>query len=137
MKSRIILLTCVFTLAISMFFTTGIYAYEYDYDAYTGEAIKDDISYKNTPINKLGRGTINTATCWAEVPARVFKVSNKYDPLTGLTLGTVEGVFSGIFRGLTGIFDAVTFLIPPYNKPVMQPEYALARLDGEIEDYLW
>lgn len=84
-----------------------------------------DMRYEKTPLNKLGRGIINTLTCWAEIPAEAYKVSQDKDPLTGCTLGVVEGFFTAMLRGLTGIFDAVTFIIPPYDKPLMKPEYAL------------
>lgn len=97
----------------------------------------DNIQYENSPVNKLGRGVINTATCWAEVPAAVAKVSKDSDPALGCTLGVVEGVFNGILRGITGIFDAVTFVIPPYNKPIMEPEYALKSADQKMREYLW
>ncbi|MDD4953429.1 MAG: exosortase system-associated protein, TIGR04073 family [Candidatus Omnitrophica bacterium] len=153
MRIRTILLACVVGAVVSMLAMAGAYANDQDiyYDSdnqdiyydgdyhhiYYDSIVADDIAYENSPINKLGRGTINTATCWAEVPARVFEVSNRHDPLTGFTLGTVEGVFTGIFRGLTGIFDAVTFIIPPYDEPIMQPEYALTRADREIKEYLW
>lgn len=97
----------------------------------------NNISYENSPVNKLGRGLINTATCWAEVPASVAKVSEQSDPFIGTTLGAVEGVFTGILRGITGLFEAVTFVIPPYNKPIMEPEYALKSADDNLKEYLW
>jgi len=81
--------------------------------------------YDRTPLNKLGRGLINTLTCWVEIPAEAVKVGQEKDPLTGCTLGVVEGFVTGIIRGATGIFDVATFMIPPYNKPIMKPEYAL------------
>ena len=84
-----------------------------------------DMRYEKSPLNKLGRGIINTLTCWAEIPAEAYKVSEDKDPLTGCTLGVAEGFFTAMLRGLTGIFDTVTFIIPPYNKPLMKPEYAL------------
>ena len=94
------------------------------------------VNYNNTALNKLGRGLINTGTCWAEIPASIFKVSKENDPLVGTTLGTAEGLVNGVWRGLTGIFDVVTFAIPPYNKPLMKPEYALAGADQATKDYL-
>lgn len=92
------------------------------------------INYTETPVNKLARGLINTATCWAEVPAGVFKVSKEKDPFTGLTLGTAEGLCNSLLRGLTGVYDTVTFIIPPYNKPIMNPEYALSSADQAMEE---
>ncbi|MDD4900128.1 MAG: exosortase system-associated protein, TIGR04073 family [Candidatus Omnitrophica bacterium] len=84
-----------------------------------------DIPYNRTPINKLGRGFVNALTCILEIPGEAIKVGQEKDPLTGMTLGVVEGFCTAGLRGLTGLFDVVTFAIPPYNKPLMQPEYAL------------
>jgi len=47
----------------------------------------------------------------------------------GATLGIVEGVYTSVFRVLTGAFDTVTFIIPPYNKPLMEPAYAVDSLE--------
>jgi len=94
------------------------------------------VNYDNTALNKLGRGLINTGTCWMEIPTSIFKVSKEKDPLTGTTLGTAEGLVNGVLRGLTGIFDTVTFILPPYNKPLMNPEYVLQEADQATKDYL-
>ena len=94
------------------------------------------VNYDNTALNKLGRGLINTGTCWAEIPASILKVSKEKDPLTGTTLGTAEGAVNCVLRGLTGIFETVTFILPPYNKPLMRPEYALPAADQAMKDYL-
>lgn len=97
----------------------------------------DNMNYENTPINKFGRGVANTATCWAEIPAEVAKVSKEKDPFLGCTLGFAQGIFTTLVRGATGLFDVVTFIIPPYNEPVMQPEYAVENADGKFKEYLW
>jgi len=49
----------------------------------------------------------------------------------------VEGTITAVIRGFTGIFDALTFFAPPYDQPLMEPEYAINRADEELEDYLW
>lgn len=85
----------------------------------------DNMSYERTPLNKLGRGLINTVTCLVEVPAEAFKVAEEKGPVVGCTLGVAEGVVVAFLRGLSGLYDTFTFVIPPYNKPLMQPEYAL------------
>ncbi len=79
---------------------------------------------KRTPVNKLVRGFVNTTLCWAELFAQPIKVSKERNPGVGLTIGLVEGVFVSAVRCATGIFDVVTCLIPPYDRPLMQPEYA-------------
>ena len=94
-----------------------------------------DMRYPKSPFNKLGRGVINATTCWIEIPAEVCRVSEKKGPIVGCTLGLAEGFFTTLLRGATGIFDAVTFIIPPYNKPLMQPEYALDSFGESFNDY--
>ena len=96
-----------------------------------------NIEYDNSPANKLGRGLINTATCWAEVPGEVARVSKEKDPLIGFTLGLAQGVMNTIIRGAVGIYDTLTCVIPPYNKPELQPEYALQSADESFREYLW
>jgi putative exosortase-associated protein (TIGR04073 family) len=96
-----------------------------------------DFDYENTPVNKLGRGIINAATCWAEVPGEWAEMSERTDPAVGATLGVVQGAITSIIRCAVGVFDTVTFLIPPYNNPEMKPEYAIESADQKIRDYLW
>lgn len=117
-----------FTLGLILIFSANIYAQNPAADkSGNQDSLIDtkDMRYEKSPLNKLGRGVINTLTCLAEVPAEAYKVSQEKGPLTGCTLGIVEGVFTAMLRGLTGIFDAVTFIFPPYDKPLMKPEYAL------------
>ena len=107
----------------------------YDDDGYAIET--DQINYETTAVNKLGRGLVNTATFWAEVPAEMAKVSKNSDPVLGCTLGVAQGTVNALIRGVTGVFDAVTFLVPPYDKPLMRPEYALNSADAKMKEYLW
>lgn len=101
------------------------------------EIDRDDITYTDTPINKLGRGVINMATFWLEIPAEVAKVSHEQDPATGVTVGVMGGVVTGVVRGLSGIYDTVTFPVCPYDKPVVKPEYAWTAADKQIKAWLW
>jgi putative exosortase-associated protein (TIGR04073 family) len=98
---------------------------------------RDDISYSNTPVNKLERGVINLATFWMELPAEVAKVSNEQDPAAGVTVGVVNGVITSAIRGVTAIYDTATFPVPSYTKPVMKPEYAWKAADDKIRAWLW
>jgi putative exosortase-associated protein (TIGR04073 family) len=83
-----------------------------------------DFPFARTPLNKLGRGLMNTATFYLELPAAIWDVSAKREFISGWTMGTLEGMLISLVRLGTGLFDAATFLIPPYNKPLMLPEYA-------------
>ena len=128
-----LVLTCVYGVA----FTGNVYAQEAkksDTEKEDTGALIDtaDMRYEKTPLNKLGRGVINTVTCLAETPAGIYRVSKDKGVIVGMTLGFVEGLVTSFLRGASGIFDAATFIIPPYNKPLMQPEYAL---DSFTESY--
>lgn len=133
---RIVSLICMLVLALSV---GSVFAQEYQAE----EEISlrtvnvDKIDYDDSPINKLGRGAINTATCWAEIPAQAIRVSQEKGPLVGFTLGAAEGVVTALARGATGIFEAVTFPMASYDEPVLEPEYAFQSFDEAFQEYLW
>jgi len=76
-----------------------------------------------TPVTKLVRGFSNQVTSWIEVPKQVYKVSTEREPITGLLFGSIKGVCYGIIRATEGVYDVVSFLVPPYDKPLMTPEF--------------
>ena len=77
----------------------------------------------NTALTKLGRGLANAVSGVVEVPKQIYLVSKEREPITGITYGTAKGVCYGLLRTGAGVYDSVTFAIPPYDKPVMEPEY--------------
>jgi len=133
---RIISVTCLLVLALSL---GSVYAQEHlAEEEISPRGVRvDRINYNDSPINKLSRGAINTASCWLEVPAEVFRVSQEKDPLLGVTVGFAQGICTAAVRGVTGLFDAVTFAAPSYDKPILEPEYAHQSLDQAFQDYLW
>ena len=82
------------------------------------------VTLSDTPVNKLLRGVVNTFTCLLEVPASFADITRKKGLFAGFALGLADGVATSLLRLGTGLFDVVTFLIPPYNKPLLKPEYA-------------
>lgn len=94
-----------------------------------------EMHYNKTPINKFGRGMANIATFYLEVPASMFKVSQEKGELLGFTVGFFQGIFTSLLRLTTGLYDTVTFVIPSYSKPLMQPEYATDSLEQACSDY--
>ncbi|MBI4982068.1 MAG: exosortase system-associated protein, TIGR04073 family [Candidatus Omnitrophica bacterium] len=84
----------------------------------------DDVSIQKTPLNKLVRGSVNSATFLLEIPASIWDVTAKTNFLKGYTVGFFDGLLTSVMRLGTGVFDIVTFIIPPYNKPLLEPEYA-------------
>ncbi|MDD5408686.1 MAG: exosortase system-associated protein, TIGR04073 family [Candidatus Omnitrophica bacterium] len=91
---------------------------------------EQDSRWEGTPVHKLERGLINIVTCPVELPASMLSVADEKGQIFGFFIGTAEGLFTTLFRALSGIYDTATFLIPSYSKPIMQPEYALQSLDN-------
>ncbi|MDD3297026.1 MAG: exosortase system-associated protein, TIGR04073 family [Candidatus Omnitrophica bacterium] len=80
---------------------------------------------------KLARGICNDVTFWIEVPKQVYLEARDRDPLTGLTYGMVKGIGYGIMRLGEGIYDTALFLLPPYDRPLMEPEFVF---EGWVEE---
>jgi len=75
------------------------------------------------PINKAGAGFINAATCWADIPKQISDTTQESNIFMGLTVGFGKGLVVGAARGVSGVYDITTSGLPPYDEPVMQPEY--------------
>ncbi len=71
---------------------------------------------------KLVRGFTNLVGCWLEVPKQIYLVSKEDNLYVGVTYGLVKGIGYGVYRGAAGIFETVTFVIPPYDKILIEPE---------------
>ena len=72
-------------------------------------------------FTKLSRGAVNTATGWLEVPTQLGKAKKDSQVLWVVT-GFGEGLIYGMTRTLVGIWDVVTFAIPPYDSILIEPE---------------
>ena len=75
---------------------------------------------------KLGRGIVNVATGWIELPKNIYDTSvETNNPLMGLTYGTVKGIGMTVVRTGAGAYDVATFLfpIPEDYEPVLEPEF--------------
>ena len=90
----------------------------------------EDSKWEATPLHKLERGVINIITCPIELPASMLSVADEKGEIFGFFIGAAEGVFTTLFRALSGLYDTATFLIPSYSKPIMQPEYAIQSLEN-------
>lgn len=73
-------------------------------------------------FHKLGRGLVNSATGWCEYPKQIVETSKEQNVAVGLTWGQIKGVAYGVARHGLGAYDTATFYLPPYDKPVLEPE---------------
>jgi putative exosortase-associated protein (TIGR04073 family) len=78
-------------------------------------------------FDKLGRGVINTASGWLEIPNQAILSSQEYNPFVGITYGQAKGVGMGTYRTGVGVYDAATFLIPPYDATYIEPVYIFGK----------
>jgi putative exosortase-associated protein (TIGR04073 family) len=90
---------------------------------------ESDIYRNNSPVSKMSTGFVNTTTGFVDVPFKIGEESEKSNPLVGWTLGFGEGFVKGVARTGAGIIDMVTFALPPYDEPLIQPEYKVEKPD--------
>ena len=74
-------------------------------------------------FDKLGRGLINSATGWCEYPRQIVETSWEHNVAVGGTWGQSQGVAIGVQRTGLGVYDTATFYLPPYDRPVLEPEH--------------
>ena len=74
-------------------------------------------------LDKLGRGLMNGATGFCEYPKQIVETSKEHNVGVGLTWGQLKGIGMGVARHGLGAYDVATFYLPPYDKPVLEPEY--------------
>ncbi len=78
---------------------------------------------------KLGRGLVNAASGWIELPKEMVN-TGKENPLLGLTYGAVKGSAKTVVRTGAGGVETGTFLFPApknYSEPLIQPEYVFSK----------
>ena len=78
-------------------------------------------------LTKLSRGVVNTATGILEVPLQVMDNDIQGNALVGAAGGFASGVAGAVTRTLSGLWDVVTFALPPYDKAIVQPETLFQR----------
>ncbi len=98
--------------SVALALALGLLAFSFS--AYAEEA---------TPVTKLVRGLSNQITSWIELPKQIYKVSVQREPITGILYGSIKGTCYSVMRAAEGVYDTVAFLIPPYDKPLMEPEF--------------
>jgi len=75
---------------------------------------------------KLGRGIVNVATGWVELPKNIYDTSvETNNPLMGITYGTLKGIGMTVVRTGAGAYDVATFLfpVPQDYQPLLKPEF--------------
>lgn len=85
-------------------------------------------AYAENALTKLGRGLVNAATGWLEIPKQIYNNSKDKNVVIGITIGTAKGIGWGIARTAIGIYEIVTFPFPmPIGyKYILEPEYVFS-----------
>ena len=82
--------------------------------------------YCDDPVKKLGRGLCNVVSCPLEVVKQSSDVANTDGAMASMTWGVLKGVGMMAVRGVVGVYEVATFLLPfPKDyKPIMtDPEF--------------
>jgi len=75
--------------------------------------------WQYTLFTKLGRGIGNIVLAPIEIPVTAFNVCAETDVAVGLTAGVIAGIAACVERKVAGAVDIVTFLFPPYDRPII------------------
>ena len=59
-------------------------------------------------LYNMGRGIVNIATCWLEIP-RSFIYHNSQVPVMGTVVGIFEGAGFTVVRAFAGVADLISF----------------------------
>jgi putative exosortase-associated protein (TIGR04073 family) len=75
-------------------------------------------------MKKLGRGLLNGATCWMELPLAWVNYADQRDPFTAVVFGSADGIVKSVDRAAGGVYETAFFAVPSprYYKPVLDPE---------------
>jgi len=87
--------------------------------------------YLEGSAKKLGRGVANLLTGPLELIREPYLVSQREGGVSGLTVGIVRGVVSGVIRELAGVIEVATFFVPVPKgfQPLVQPEFIYSHGD--------
>ncbi|UCC94593.1 MAG: exosortase system-associated protein, TIGR04073 family [Candidatus Omnitrophota bacterium] len=80
------------------------------------------------PLRKLGRGVVNTGLFLVEVPIQMMKIGDAQGHMAGATWGFCKGMAFAVRRCLFGVYEVVTFLMPP-SEPILEPEFIFSDID--------
>ncbi|HUT37379.1 MAG TPA: exosortase system-associated protein, TIGR04073 family [Planctomycetota bacterium] len=72
-----------------------------------------------TIFTKLFRGIGNIIIAPFEIPVTAFNVAADTDVFIGVSVGSVAGAAAGCERLGCGVMDVITFLFPPYDRPLL------------------
>lgn len=75
-------------------------------------------------LHKFSRGVVNVTTAGLELP-RAFLGHASDSSAASYIIRPIKGIGRVIQRTAVGVWDVATCPVPPYDKPLMEPEYAL------------
>lgn len=82
------------------------------------------------PATKLIRGVVNTGTGWLEIPNQMAARKEDGTVVLWTVHGFIYGTLMSLTRTLYGLYDVVTFPIPPYDAPRMEPDTLIVPKHG-------
>jgi putative exosortase-associated protein (TIGR04073 family) len=89
--------------------------------------------YLEGAVHKLGRGLGNVIGIPVEVLLNIESVSEERGYVAGGTYGLTRGVYHGVVRGLVGVYEVATFIVP--QEPIVHPEFVMDPTTSD--EYEW
>ncbi len=83
------------------------------------------------PVEKLGRGLVNVALGWIEVPKQTARGQYEENPFIGIGTGFLRGVSMTVLRFGVGAYETLTFPLP------YPGHYASPYAGMEMPDHAW
>ncbi len=87
--------------------------------------------YNNCPISKAGDGMLNAVSAWIDIPKGINQETQETNLFLGLTIGLGRGVINGFTREAAGVVDVATSGFPPYDNPLIAPDYKVNQPDKD------
>ena len=73
----------------------------------------------------LGRGLLNAATCFVDIPVQTVQGAKKNKPeFIGAVGGFATGAVCTVLRAASGVLDVATFWVPGFNGLPVNRDYA-------------
>jgi putative exosortase-associated protein (TIGR04073 family) len=92
------------------------------------ECALDEADYGRLAGKKLGRGVIDMTTSWVDIPLEMERVTREHNPVEGAIIGFIQGTGKAIMRGIVGVYESMSFAVPPYEEPKL-PEVDIYKTD--------
>jgi len=84
-------------------------------------------AYADTAVKKLGRGLSNVFFSPIEIGIGIRDIYRENGIAAATTWGVIDGFARFAGRAICGAYETATFVLPPYNAIITNPEFLLGK----------